>query len=152
MSKKPDQIKPNYAAVYAVALYPALCPIFHRHGYALAAHGSLARDFDLIAVPWADEVSDHQTVLRDILSGFAIRLIGAGEDKPHGRVAYTISIGHGECAIDLSFMGGDRKLDHFTDGRACWCGMVSQCAECGTPALCIHGIDRTEIIVHKQEN
>lgn len=149
--KTPDKIKPNYAAVYAAALYPDLCPIFHRHGYALAVHGSMARDFDLIAVPWADEISDHQTVFQDILSGFAIRLIGRGETKKHGRVAYTISIGHGECALDLSFVGGNSSLEHFTDSRACWCGMSRQCATCGAAGPCLCA-DRAEIIVHKQEN
>lgn len=35
---------PNYAPVYAAALYPDLAELFRSHGYALACHGSLARD------------------------------------------------------------------------------------------------------------
>ena len=44
--KTVEQIKPTYAAVYAAALYPDLCKLFQKHGYALAVHGSLARDFE----------------------------------------------------------------------------------------------------------
>jgi hypothetical protein len=103
-----EKPKPSYAPVYAAALYPDLAPIFREHGYALAVHGSLQRDFDLIAVPWVDDPqpSDPQTVLDAITSAFAIRQItppGTGNDKPHGRQAYTISIGHGHCSLDISF-------------------------------------------------
>lgn len=102
--KTADELKPNYGPVYACAMYPKLCPIFHRHGYALAVHGSLARDFDLIAVPWAETVSEPSAVLAEITDGFAIRLIGGLDKKPHGRQAQTISVGFGECSVDLSFM------------------------------------------------
>lgn len=100
-STKPS---PSYAPVYAAALYPDLAGIVRRHGYALAVHGSLARDFDLVCVPWADVVSSEQLVLDAITSEFDIRVIGGAETKKHGRRAYCISIGHGECRLDLSFM------------------------------------------------
>lgn len=102
--KSANELKPNYAAVYAAALYPDLCPIFHRHGYALAVHGSLARDFDLIAVPWAESVSPPDVVLAGITGAFAVRLIGGLKMMRHGRLCQTISIGHGNCSIDLSFL------------------------------------------------
>lgn len=102
--KTADELKPNYAPVYAAALYPELCKVAHRHGYALAAHGSLARDFDLVCVPWTDSVSTPDVVLDNIAREFAVRLIGGFEKKPHGRLCQTISIGHGNCSIDLSFM------------------------------------------------
>ena len=95
---------PSYAAVYAAALYPDLATIFRSHGYALAAHGSLQRDFDLIAIPWADSPSEPQAVIDEVTTTFAIRVVGTVGEKLHGRRAWTVSIGHGECAIDLSFM------------------------------------------------
>lgn len=103
MSKEIEEIKPNYAPVYAVALYPKLCKTFQKHGYALAVHGSMARDFDIIAVPWAEEVSSPQEVLKAITDGYVIHVVGEPDTKNHGRVAYTISVGFGECALDLSF-------------------------------------------------
>lgn len=103
---------PSYAPVYAAALYPQLAEIARNHGYALAVHGSLRRDFDLIAVPWVPNPSHPRDVIEAFVSQFAIREIG-GEPttKEHGRIAYTLAVGFGECAIDLSFMpiSGDRK-------------------------------------------
>jgi len=96
---------PSYAPVYAAALYPQLAVIARKHGYALAAHGSLQRDFDLIGIPWVDEASEPEVVVAEFTSTFAIREIGGRpSDMPHGRRTWTLSIGHGECAIDLSFM------------------------------------------------
>lgn len=102
--KTAEEVKPNYGPVYAAAMYPDLAQIFVEHGYALAVHGSLARDFDLIAIPWAEWPCEIETVLHAIQAKFAITLIGEVTTKPHGRAAYTLSIGFGECAIDLSFM------------------------------------------------
>lgn len=102
--KTNDQLKPNYAPVYCAAMYPDLCAIFHRHGYALAVHGSLARDFDLIAVPWIEQPATREVVMRAVLAEMCIRVIGVPEVKQHGRIAYTLSVGFGECALDLSFM------------------------------------------------
>lgn len=101
--KTPGQLKPNFAPVYAAALYPGLAGVFHRHGYALAVHGSLARDFDLIAIPWAEKVATQQEVLQAVTTEFAVRIVGEVEHRNHGRIAYTLSCGFGECAVDLSF-------------------------------------------------
>lgn len=102
--KEAAEVKPNYGPVYAAALYPELVRIFVAHGYALAVHGSLARDFDLIAVPWAEVPAEPETVLEAIKARFATNYIGEPTAKPHGRVAHTLSVGFGECAVDLSFM------------------------------------------------
>jgi hypothetical protein len=93
----------NYAPVYC-AMYPELAEIARRHGYALAIHGSMARDADLICVPWAAQVSEPQAVIDEMAKKFVIKEVG-GEPtlKEHGRVAHTLSICWGECAIDLSF-------------------------------------------------
>jgi len=102
--KTAQELKPNFGPAYAAAMYPGLAAIFHRHGYALACHGSLARDFDLIAVPWAELVSSSDAVLKDVTTEYALRLVGEPERRNHGRMAYTLSCGFGNCAIDLSFM------------------------------------------------
>lgn len=93
----------NYAPIYA-CVYAQLAEITRKHGYALAAHGSLAADFDLICVPWVKEVSDPQTVVDEITSSFAIEQVTGFEEKEHGRIATTISFSFGECRLDLSFM------------------------------------------------
>ena len=101
----------NFAPVYCAALYPDLCEICREHGYALAVHGSMARDFDLIAIPWADDVSGNAVVVADMIKRLDVHLVGEMENKAHGRVAYTISVGFGECACDLSFMPWTGKED-----------------------------------------
>ena len=85
-------------------MYPGLCEIFHANGYALACHGSLARDLDLIAIPWAESVSTPAEVLDEVTQKYAVRLIGDPGQKPWGRIAYTLSCGFGDCSIDLSFL------------------------------------------------
>lgn len=93
----------TYAPMYC-ALYPQLAEIARKHGYALAIHGSLGRDMDLICVPWADEPAEPSAVVDEITGTFAIVKIGELTPKKHGRVCQTISIGFGDCFLDLSFM------------------------------------------------
>lgn len=96
---------PNYAPVYCAAMYPDLAEITRSHGWALAVHGSLARDLDLICIPWVDKPSDPRTVIDAIRAKFAVDLVGDGPSpKPQGREAWTLSVGFGECAMDLQFM------------------------------------------------
>lgn len=100
-----DEMKePNYAPMY-VALYPELAKLTREHGYALAVHGSLGRDMDLVCIPWVEMPSEPDAVVTAITNKFAIRAVGGPPTmKSHGREAWTISIGFGECFIDLSFM------------------------------------------------
>lgn len=97
----------NNAPVYA-SIYGELAELVRLHGYALAIHGSLARDFDLVCIPWAEHVATPRQVLEAITTKFAVRLlenedIPACELKPHGREAYTLIFRWGTAAIDLSF-------------------------------------------------
>lgn len=74
-----------------IKLLPAIREVAKTHGYAVGVHGSLARDFDLIAVAWSDGASSPTTVAE------AIREVSGGRDywradpmnKPHGRIAFT---------------------------------------------------------------
>ncbi|EKO3439450.1 hypothetical protein NTE19_003342 [Vibrio fluvialis] len=97
---KPD---PSYAPMYC-AMYPDLAQIAKTHGYAMAVHGSLARDFDLICIPWVEKPSDPEVVVKAIVNEFALMEIGTPETRVHGREIHTLSIGFGECFLDLSFM------------------------------------------------
>ena len=86
--------------------------------YALCIHGSLARDMDLVAIPWTDSAQDPEAVVKAFLQEFHLRVVGGPPTrKPNGRLTYTLSIGHGDCAIDLSFMSMVPKywemVEHF---------------------------------------
>lgn len=105
MNGKPRQA---YPAMYAL-LYPALVEVARWHGYALALHGSLGRDMDVIAVPWTEDAADP-VALMDAMVGAAGLRIGAKPDatgpmesveKPHGRLAWSLHLAGG-AYIDLS--------------------------------------------------
>lgn len=101
--KEPKDIHPNYGAVYCAALYPHMAGFFQKHGYALAVHGSLAKDFDLVAIPWAKEVTDPRTLVSELVKDVALRQVGSCDTKEHGRLVFTLSCGFGTCYVDLSF-------------------------------------------------
>lgn len=95
----------NRAPVYAACCYPELAELCREKGYALAIHGSLARDFDLVAIPWRDEVSSEAELLEAIQKTFAITKILGPETKEYGRVVYTLCW-MGEAFMDFSFFPG----------------------------------------------
>lgn len=89
------------------AFLPRLREAARFKGYAVAVHGSLMRDIDLIAVPWTDQakpVSELVTAICGAVGGVlgdCIILSGPTE-KPHGRVAYTLIHPGFAGEIDLS--------------------------------------------------
>lgn len=125
MTAKP--IKPSFTnpapAMYCL-LYGALKEKALELGYALAVHGSLQRDFDLLAVPWIEEAVDAATLveaLRTVCGGFIIadgtagarwdaeqfKLVAAEiknpQSMPHGRLAWNIHFA-GSVMLDVSVM------------------------------------------------
>ncbi|WP_018619066.1 hypothetical protein [Spirosoma luteum] len=90
-----------------VAYFGIIQELANRHGYALCVHGSVVRDFDLIAVPFEPVVSAHEVLLADIR--LAIGLTGPTDpifdivgQEAHGRMCYTIECGAGGY-FDISF-------------------------------------------------
>ena len=122
MSKKLLDPSPARAAAY-VALYPTLLQVAKRHGYALAVHGSLHRDFDLIAVPWIEEASAPLVLIKAFKN--ATRTVTQHEatdrkwakdcsptQKPHGRKSYSLHVtNHGMYGgyLDISVMPKTKK-------------------------------------------
>lgn len=89
-------------------------------GYALAIHGSLKRDIDLVAVPWtkhavdpvelseyltctAAEHNDGVAYLHELEAADEWHRNGCPGMKPHGRLVWSIQLGGG-VYIDLSVM------------------------------------------------
>lgn len=103
MTETRTKPKAGFAPLYC-GMYPELATLVREHGYALAVHGSLARDFDLICVPWVECPSEPEAVVSAITERFAFRICGAPDTTLHGRERWTIAISFGECFIDLSFM------------------------------------------------
>ena len=83
-------------AIY-VALMPMLKEIARLHGYALAAHGSMERDLDLIAIPWKEDALPEVELVEAIRVSIGGHRPGTDikykretpEKKPHGRLAWS---------------------------------------------------------------
>lgn len=76
-------------------------------GYAIAVHGSLERDIDLVAIPWTEGAREPGLLLqhiRGILAGATGRCYFSAEPtaKPHGRRAWSFHHGGFHADIDLS--------------------------------------------------
>lgn len=112
-------------------LYPGLCDVARRHGYALAIHGTLVGDMDLIAAPWTEEAVDAVTLKdalmrhigacgydallerdspwltedqrRQVCEQQGVGLEGDHSDKPHGRIAWNLYLWAG-TKVDLSIL------------------------------------------------
>lgn len=108
----------SYAArtrEYYDALITALRYRAYRCGYALAVHGSLKTDIDLIAVPWRDSAVGQEFLAEEIRA-LAEQIVGTARvrqgdpnptKKPCGRLAwsfYLVPDGMEGPYIDLSVM------------------------------------------------
>lgn len=76
-------------------------------GYAVAVHGSLNRDIDLIAIPWVEHGVWSPDALIEAIVGAVRGAIGRcsknGDpgQKPHGRMAYSLLAWCGESTAHL---------------------------------------------------
>ncbi len=85
--------------------------VARRHGYALAVHGSLSYDIDLLACPWHDMATSPES-LADAIQEAVKAISGTSkmegpEKKPFGRLAWSYHMGGGPY-VDLSVMPGVR--------------------------------------------
>lgn len=122
MRRKIDERTEMCIEYYGV-LIKALRHVAYRCGYALAVHGSLRRDIDLIACPWRDTAISAHVLIKYIQSateeiiGFArIRKFDKDrlpEKKPCGRLAWSIYLTHDDNGpyLDISVMpkGAEEK-------------------------------------------
>jgi len=103
-------VKP--ATILYIESIEYLREVAKEHGYAIAVHGSMARDLDLLACPWTDEAKDASTLAEAIRRKLELctgeKWYGHQSDpgiKPHGRLAYNFVPGcGGGMFVDLSVM------------------------------------------------
>lgn len=111
---RPSEEHMRQARHYCDVLLPALREVARSCGYAIAVHGSLARDIDLVAIPWRDmEMSPEHLVgdlVRVVEAVFGSANVTAPEPKPHGRKAWSIHF-CGAHYIDLSVMPPLKKVE-----------------------------------------
>ena len=120
---------PTRAPVFA-CMYAGLCDVARLHGYALAIHGTVTADLDLVAVPWTETAAQAEVVkdalmhhigacgyadllrrescltethIEEIMGGKESRLASGAEQKPHGRLSWNLYLEAG-TKVDLSVM------------------------------------------------
>jgi hypothetical protein len=98
-------MKPATLAPIYVALYPKLAEFCRDRGYALAVHGTMARDFDLIAIPWvANPVGPYDLVL-EMCEAFTLQKFKQDPtNKGHGRLCWSLTFSFDDCFLDFSVM------------------------------------------------
>ncbi len=114
--------------VYHKIIEP-LRDVAYENGYALTVHGSLARDIDLVPIPWTDRAIPAAELYEGIRAKTE-EILGAAipderypqpEVKPHGRLAWSFQVGG--TYIDLSVMP-TRPFDEYwqsiTAQREAW--------------------------------
>ncbi len=105
-------------AIYYLKLLPAIREAAKLHGYAIGIHGSMERDFDLIAAPWQSIVSPPDVLATAIARAVHGHITDEATDqladgtcithpwprtKPHGRMCWAIQMGGG-AYVDLSVL------------------------------------------------
>jgi hypothetical protein len=79
-------------ATHAVIL-PALVQVGVDCGYAVALHGSLRRDLDLIAVPWVKWAVPPKELVERLARVCHGKVISEPSRHPHGRLSFEIHLG-----------------------------------------------------------
>lgn len=123
-------MKPPTRAPFFACIYHGLCETARKHGYALAIHGTVTADLDIVAIPWTDGAVDPVTLKNELMQHIGacgyddvLRSAGLTEDqvqqmmarkepgtdpggtiKPHGRVAWNLYFIDGGAKVDLSIM------------------------------------------------
>lgn len=124
-----DTRKADHVYAEACALLPALRAVARAKGYALAYHGSFARDIDLLAAPWTPTAVDAHELAEAIRSEAAV-VTGKEafwlnyeqsdpndftrrnpQSKPHGRLGWSIHLCGTGTYLDLSVMPRQTAAD-----------------------------------------
>lgn len=96
-----------------LSILPTIREVARKAGYAIGVHGSLTRDFDLIAAPWTDKAVKAEVLARRIELAVCEypmkeryhfkKVRENATKKPHGRLAFALYLGR-HAYIDLSIM------------------------------------------------
>lgn len=107
MKERNEVTNNQRSAVYAV-LYNDFREAALDCGYALAVHGSMLSDMDLIAVAWTEEAEPEKELVKAISDCIGDTVwedyhFEERSERPHGRIVYSLGI-YDEWRIDLSII------------------------------------------------
>jgi hypothetical protein len=84
----------------------------YRLGYAVATHGSLMRDFDIMAIPWTSDAVHCRSLIKELCEVLNAKVIDRAS-KPHGRYAFNLQMDGYIKLIDISVMPTLREVPNF---------------------------------------
>ena len=97
----------KWMPIMYVTYYGIMKQIAEEHGWALALHGSMTRDLDLVAIPWVEKPKPILEVFWEFNRqiGFIneVKPFDTTCEKPHGQRSYTLITGSGGY-IDIRVM------------------------------------------------
>jgi hypothetical protein len=110
--KTKDEVRIEGKPVFYSVLYNPMKKAALELGYALALHGSMHSDMDLIAVAWVEDaapIEDLAAAINDCIGNtiWKDHNLEKRTEKPHGRIVYSLSIG-ADWYIDLSIIPPNR--------------------------------------------
>lgn len=108
MAKSRAHVVTNGRAAFYACMWDDLRNAAMDCGWALGLHGSLAKDMDIMAMPWTDNakpVEEMILALSDCFTGNPFKELHTVPhyNKPHGRIVYTMSI-WADFYLDISIM------------------------------------------------
>jgi hypothetical protein len=114
--KDKSEVNTEGRAVFYAVLYNRFRATALECGYSLALHGSMAKDMDLLAVPWVEDAKTPDelvSAISDCIDGTVWKdhHLFDRHEKPHGRISYTLSI-MGDWQIDLSIMTSEKNGEY----------------------------------------
>jgi len=107
--KDRESITTNGRAVFYAAIWDDLRQSALDRGWALALHGSLKSDMDIMAMPWVENAAPVEDMIIGLKGCFTDADCIAIEvsQKPNNRVVYTLSI-WADFYLDINVIGNDK--------------------------------------------
>jgi len=106
--KSREHVVTNGKAAFYACIWDDLRQAAMNCGWALALHGSLANDMDIMAMPWVEDAKSVDVMIKALSdcfteSPFKEHHLVPHNTKPHGRTVYTMSI-WADFHLDISII------------------------------------------------
>lgn len=92
---------------HAIGVLYTIRKLAHLRGYAVAVHGSLAKDMDLVAIPWTDKACSAEELVAAVIEATRASDLPQCKNpgiKPHGRKVWTLNLLGFGMYIDFGVM------------------------------------------------
>lgn len=108
MAKVRQAVTCNGRPAFYASMYEDIRNCAMNLGWAVALHGSLKSDMDIMAMPWTKEATNFETLVAGICALFDDNELSRYKNidyltKPHGRIVATIPIWE-DFYLDISTM------------------------------------------------